>query len=753
MLLHLSRLICRFPRSVTLAAVLLIAVSAMYGRDAMQHLSLAPGWEVPGSGSALAQEMLRERLGKDDTPVLLLFRAKPDAAHPLPADVDAPPFRDAVEAVLARVGRLPEVGAVESYYGSAEGRMRSHDGTITYALVRLARGEDEGLGAFQRLRGVLHSDVLRVEVGGELAVYADMRASLEQDVWRAELLSFLLLAPLLVWVFGSLAAAALPLVIGASTVLVSTALLKWAGQYLEISAYAANVVSMLGLGLAIDYGLFVVSRFREELAKGSAEPVTTTLLTAGRTVLFSGLTVAASQLCLLLLPQRFFHDMGLAGSLAIGVAMLTSILLLPALLALLGPRVNRWTLPPLAARLERRHAGGRWIAFSQFVMRHARGVLAASLVLLVVLGLPVGHMALGPADSRALPADAESRRVQLTLEQAFPEVDFSPLVLTVTTRGDAHGEAGMAALYALDRQIQGLPGVTRVTGLASLDPSLTLEDYLLLYRHPEQFPMAGPALQAFARGPDTLMYVHYASPPSDPATRALVAQIRALPLPDGIEALQVGGWPAYHVDYIASLAEGVPWVALAIVAVIFVLLFLMLGSVVLPIKAILANLLSLSATLGGLVLIFQDGHLAGLLDFTPQGQLEGTVLVLICATAFGLSIDYEVFLLSRLKENCPGSGDRARAIAVGMQRSAPIITGAALLIGVVLLTFASVDVVFMKAMALGLLISVAVDVTLVRLLLVPALLRLLGPWIWWAPRPLVLLYEHCNPEERHKRRS
>ncbi len=748
MFLSLGRLICRAPWLFVALAVVLVGFSAHYGSDAIRWLSPAPGWEVPDSDSAGARQVLRERFGREDTPIILLFRSSP--GHP--PSVDAPDFRAAVDEVLATLTRNPDVRSVESYYDSADRRMRSVSGDMTFALAWVARGQDEGVGAFRRLRAQLQSERLDIQLGGELATYVDMREALEQDVPRVELISFLLLAPMLVWVFGSLVAATLPLVIGLCTVVVSTALLKWFGLHAEVSVYATHVVSMLGLGLAIDYGLFIVSRYREELARGNREAALATLMTAGRTVAFSGLTVAAGVLSLFLLPQRFFHNMGLAGSLAVSVAMLTAILLLPALLALLGPHINRLALPALVRRQARRESRRRWYLFSRFVMGRALAVLVVTLLLLGVLGLPLGHMQLGPADSKSLPMGTESRRVQETIDRSFPDANLVPLVLTVRTRGEAHLDPGITALHRLSHQIQALPGVSRVVGLATLDEGLSLADYRLLYQHPADLPLAGAALAQLARGDHALMFVHYSPPPNSEAARDLARSIRALPRPPGIAELHVGGFLADQVDYMDSLRSGVPWVIVTIVGIIFVLLFLMLGSVVLPLKAVLTNLLSLSATFGGLVWVFQDGNLSWLLGFTPQGQMDGTVLVLIFATAFGLSIDYEVFLLSRVKEGCLATGDNLEAVATGIQKSGPIITSAALLIGLVLATFSTVDAVFMKATAVGLLISVVVDATIVRMLLVPATLRLLGGWNWWAPRPLMIIYEHLNPDERRKSR-
>ncbi len=745
MFVFLGRLTCRHPRLIVLLGLLLVLLGAFYSKDVMQRLTLAPGWDVPGSGSAESVRLLREQLGRDETPVIMLFRPRSDAL----GDADSPAYRGAVEAVTAQIASNPEVKSVVSYHSGGDVRLRSKDGRLSYAVVQLERAADEGIAAFERLRGQIHSDELEVMLGGELATYVDIRAQLARDIWHAEIASFFALSLLLVWVFGSAVAAMLPLIVGIVTIVLSVAMLKTFTMVIDISVYAANVVSMLGLGLAIDYALFIVSRFREELAAGHAvdKSLMITMRTAGRTVVFSGLTVAASLFCLHILPQRFFQNMGLAGGISVAAAMITAVVLLPALLALLGRNVNRLSLPSLARRAEQQMEGGRWYRYSHFVMRHAWGVLFVTLGLLLAMGLPVLHMQIGPADSKSLPVTAESRQVQEILSQRFSHSDMGPLLLTIQTQGAAHSPAALAGLDTLVRQLRTLPGIAKISGLTSVDPNLNLKDYQLLYEFPDQFPLAKETLDGYAKGDFTLMHVEYSLPPSSEAARELVKRIRSLPMPAGIKQIQVGGFPAFHLDYLHSLREWVPWTIAAIVGVIFVLLFFMLGSVLIPLKAVITNLLSLSATFGALVWVFQDGNFAQWLNFTPQGSMDGTILVLIFAAAFGLSIDYEVFLLSRIKEMCQTTGDNMRSVAVGIQRSGPIITSAALLIGIVLGAFAMGEVVFMKAMGLGLLLSVLVDATLVRMLLVPASLRLLGSLNWWAPKPLMMLYRRFNLSE------
>ncbi len=730
---------------IVLLGALLVLLGTIYSLDVMQRLTLAPGWDVPGSGSAESVRLLRDKLKRDETPVILLFRPRSDQI----GDVESPVYRAAVESVIAGISRNPEVISVVSYHTTGDTKLRSKDKRLSYAVVELLRGSDEGIAAFDRLRDQVRSEKLEILLGGELATYVDIREQLARDILHAELASFAALAVLLIWVFGSAVAAMLPLVVGGVTIALSMTLLKGFTQIIDVSVYAANVVSMLGLGLAIDYALFIVSRFREELAGGREvlQALRITLRTAGRTVLYSGMTVAASLLCLLMLPQRFFQNMGLAGSISVASAMLTAVILLPALLALLGHRVNRLALPVHKRRAAYQEEGGRWYRFSHFVMRRAWLVLIATLLLLVTMGLPVLKMDIGPADSRSLPVTAESRQVQEILDHQFPHAGLSPLVLAIQTKGPAQAPGSLAGLDRLTKAILAVPGVTQVKGLVSVDPNLGLKDYQLLYEYPDQFPFATETLAAYAKDDYTLFYVDYTPPPVSVEARELVQRIRDIPLPDGIVQVQVGGFPAFHLDYLESLGYWVPWTIAAIVCVIFVLLFFMLGSVLIPLKAVLTNLLSLSATFGALVWVFQYGNLAQWLDFTPQGSMDGTILVLIFAAAFGLSIDYEVFLLSRIKEMSETTGDNMKAVAAGIQRSGPIITSAALLIGIVLGAFAMGEVVFMKAMGLGLLLSVLVDATLVRMLLVPASLRLLGRLNWWAPKPLLTLYQRFNLNE------
>jgi trehalose monomycolate/heme transporter len=484
--------------------------------------------------------------------------------------------------------------------------------------------------------------------------------------------------------------------------------------------------------------------------------------TAGRTVIFSGLTVALSLLGLLVFPFMFLRSMGLGAAAAVLVAMLTSITLLPAILALLGPRINALSLTRLfrrrqsairnrvpAAAGESAIDQGFWSRTARFVMRRPGLVLIATLIPLLLAGSPFLRAQFAIPDYRSLPMGAESRIVSETLVRDFPRNETTPIEIVVRANGAATDPANIAALYDYTRQLATVPGVRRVDSLVTLDPNLDRAAYQALYT-PAGLAAQPGAAQAAARlagGEYTLVTVLYDADPLSDAAQRLVADLRAVPPPVGLTA-QVGGVPAQLVDFLASLGGAIPGALALIAVVIFALLFLMLGSIVVPLKAMLLNVLSLSASFGALVWVFQDGNLAGLLRFTPTGALDGTQPVLIFAIAFGLSMDYEVFLLSRIKEAYDRTGDMVDAVATGVQRTGAIITSAALLLFVVIAAFASGEITFIKQIGVGLGLAIIIDATVVRMFLVPATMRLMGDYNWWAPRPLAALYHRLGLAER-----
>lgn len=744
MFASLGRFAYRRRWLVLVAGVLFLVASGVYGTTLFGQLK-SGGFYDPAADSTKVMNALHDQLGRDQASLLVLFEAKNGET------VDSPAFQKAVEATLAKVQGKEGVGTVLSYYTTRSAQLLSNDKHSTYAVVGMTGDEEAQAKNIKVLRPLLTSDTLEVRLSGLPAIYEEMNEQVSKDLETAETASFPILAVLLILIFGSLVAASLPLVIGVVAILGSFLILRIIANFTDISIFAINIITILGLGLAIDYSLFMVSRFREELPKHNGDvqaALVKTMQTAGRTVMFSGLTVVISLLSLLVFPQMFLKSMGMGGSAAVLVAMLSALTILPAILALAGNRVNSLSVWSLFRRRSVVKTGpvvaskpGFWYRNSQFVMRHPVSVLIVTLVVLVWLGLPFLRVNFMPTDVRSLPVGAESRIVLEILDTEFPANESSPIQILVQTKGNATDGANLSALYDYTRQIKALPGVRRVDSLVNLDPQLTGKElqkaeYLQFYAGA---PQAGAIAANFSKANLSLVTVLYDGNPESTANQELVRSLRNMTPPAGLTPL-VGGTTALAVDLLQSLAGSIPLAFAIIVTVIFVLLFLMLGSVVIPIKAILLNILSLSVSFGAMVWVFQDGNLANLLNFSSTGGLDASQPVLIFAIAFGLSMDYEVFLLSRIKENYNRNKNTTLAVATGVQHTGRIITSAALLLVVVIGSFMTGQVLFIKQIGLGLALAVAVDATLVRMLLVPTTMRLLGKYTWWAPAPLVALY-------------
>jgi len=736
-------------RARWLALPLSLAVvlgAALYGFGVFGTLT-SGGFEDPNSQSAHARALLDQQLGGSTADIVILLRSDTLSATD-------PEFASAATQLLGMLQAQPGVASVTSSYSTQSPRLLSRDGHETFAAVQLAATDRQAKERdYKTLKPLMTSPTLQVSVGGDLAVNDAVNAQVSADLERAEIISFPVLAVLLVIVFAGLVAAGLPLVIGGVAILGAFAALRLLTGVTLISIFAVNVVTVLGLGLAIDYALFIVTRFREELdvsAGDTRRALERTLATAGRTVLFSGLTVSVSLLGLLLFPEGFLRSMGLGAISAVLVAMLAALILLPALLAILGRRVNSLSVQSLfrrsGAARQNRETHGVWYRLSQFVMRWPVPVAVAGLAVLVTLGAPFLHASFSTPDVRVLPVNQEARVVSDRLAQDFAQQGASSIVVAIRTPGDALSSENLARLDGYVSQIEAMPDVIAVQSLVSVDPSLTLADYQHLYAQPERNPQIAAVAAQLAHGAGTKVDVELSSAEFSGATEDAVRQIRALHAPDGFQAL-VGGETAYQMDLFSNLRATLPYALAVIALAIFVLLFLMTGSVVMPIKAILLNTLSLTATFGALVWIFQDGNLTQALGFQSNGSIDGTQTILIFALAFGLSMDYEVFLLSRIKERFDATGDNRAAVASGLQRTGWLISSAALLLAVVLVAMSTSKIVFIEQIGVGLAIAVIIDATLVRSLLVPATMRLLGQWNWWAPAPLRAIWRRIGLSE------
>ena len=619
-----------------------------------------------------------------------------------------------VEALERSVERRPDVKSVTGYYDTRSPAFVSRDGDSTYFVVALVPTEDK---EWQEAGAAIAEQLSArpgVVVGGAAVAQEQVNKQVEEDLKMAELLAFPLLFLLSLLFFRSLVASVLPLMIGGLAIVGTFLILRLASEFGSISIFALNLTTALGLGLAIDYSLFIVSRYREEIAKTGPGLVAMrrVLATSGRTVFFSSLTVAAALASLLVFPQRFLYSMGLGGALVALFAALISLTVLPAVLTMLGTRVNAGAPKFLQRRAEadaRPDHHGFWYRLSRFVMRRPLPIATLSALFLIVLGLPFLGIKFNTVDPTVLPESASARQAYDTVSTEFPPYRETPIWV------DVEGGGPKAAAVVAAR-------VERVPGVADVLPPQPL------------------------RGDVTALQVISANPFVSGASQETVKEIRAIQPPPGTTAL-VGGATADFIDFQGSLADHLP-IALAIVIVAtLVILFLMTGSVVLPIKSLIMNFLNLSAVFGLLVLIFQDGRLEGFLDYSSPGAIEQTMPILLFAVAFGLSTDYAVFLLSRIKEARDAGASESECVAIGLERTGRIVTAAALLFAVAMGAFATSQIIFIKENGVGTALAVLIDASIIRALLVPSLMELLGKWNWWAPAPLRRLHERFGISE------
>jgi RND superfamily putative drug exporter len=695
----LTRLASQRPKRVVAVAVLVSVIAAIAGSSVADRLDPYAA-DDPSTESVRADALL-ERAGVGaGVDVVALVET--------PRGADSPAGRTRVHQVARELRADPDVGRVVTFEQAGRGLV-ARDGRSTYLAASLRAGADEN-AAGERLIERL-GDEPGLKLGGFAVASPQVNEQVSEDLARAELLAFPLLFLLSFLFFRSVVAAVLPLLVGGMAIVLTMLGLRLGSEFGSISVFALNVTTGLGLGLAIDYSLFMVSRYREELAKvgPGTEAIRRTLATAGRTVLFSSLTVAVAMGSLLLFPQRFLYSMGIGGMMVAVLAGGVALLVLPAVLAVLGPRVNALAPRRLqrAAEADARPArSGVWYRVSHAIMRRPGRIAISAAALLIALGIPFLGIKLTAVDASVLPESSGARQVDDALKSDFDVRRTTPITLVART----------APGPELDRYLDGVraqPGVLEVA----------------------------PPRRA---GERTLVDAVSRDPGMSDASQRTVRDVRGLDPP--FEVLS-RGQTASLVDLKQSLVDHLPGALAILAGTTTVVLFLMTGSVLLPIKALLMNLLTMSATFGVLVLVFQDGRLEGLLDYTSQGALEATQPIFLFAVAFGLSTDYGVFLLSRIKEARDSGIRNDEAVAVGLERTGRIVTAAALLFSVAMAAFATSQIVFIKELGLGTAVAVLIDATIIRALLVPSLMKLLGEWNWWAPRPLARLHARFGLRE------
>ena len=698
--------------------LLLILVAGAVGGNVAQVLS-SGGFDDPGAESTAADKALDSVFSSGNPNLVLLVTAKSGSVD----DREAAAFGAQLTEQLANEEGVEQ--AVSYWTLGSPPPLKSVEGDQALVLARVAGTQDEILEKTEALTPDyrISNDVAKVDVGGQSAVFVEVGETIEGDLARAEAISFPVTLILLVLVFGSVVAAGLPLGIGIVSVLGTFLILRILASMTEVSIYALNLTTAMGLGLAIDYSLFIVSRYREEMRKGLTpnDAVVRSVETAGRTVIFSAVTVAVSLAALFVFPLPFLRSFAYAGVAVVAMAALGSVVFLPAVLAALGTRVDKWALWKRASVPE---GEGFWHRLASFVMRRPIVTASAVLVLVGILGAPFFGVKFGLPDDRVLPPDAVSRTVQDEIRANFNSRESDTIPVVALGTGPADSRAQDISAYAAElSQVENVSRVDALTG-SYIDGEIVVE--------PNESSMR------FANEDATWLSVVPEVEPVSQAAEDLVHDVRSVEAPFDV---MVGGPSAQLVDSKESIFGRMPLAAAIIGVTTFIVLFLMFGSLLVPLKAVVLNMLSLSATFGAMVFLFQEGNFADLLNITPTGFLDTTTPILMFCVAFGLSMDYEVFLLSRIKEEHDRTGLNEHSVAMGLEKTGRIVTAAAALLAVVFIAFATSGITFIKMFGIGLALAVIMDATLIRGVLVPAFMRLAGEANWWAPAPLRRLYD------------
>jgi uncharacterized membrane protein YdfJ with MMPL/SSD domain len=697
MLSRLATFLHRHGRRVLIVAAVGAVIAGVFGAGVSSHLS-PYGANDPATQSVQATDRFQAAAGRQIDPGVIALVSS--------ANVRSAAARQRVTQVEAELRGAPDVQSV--YPGQV-----SRDGRSTYVVAYFKPLSDKRLSDDAKLIESRFASQRDVRLGGGAIANAQVNSRVSHDLAHGELLAFPLIFLLSLLFFRSLVAALLPPMLGGLAILGTFLALRIISTFADLSVFALNLTTGIGLGLAIDYSLFMVSRYREESARDGfgLGALRRTLRTAGRTVLFSSITVAAAVASLTVFPQRFLYSMGIAGAIVSLLAAALALTVLPALLAVLGPRINALSperLRRAAERDARPARSGAWYRLSQFVTRRPARIAIASAAVLIALGIPFAQIKFISVDARVLPASSSARYVQDALDSRFPPHRTTPLEVVVGA------PARSPQVSALAARIARLPDVSAVAPPQPAGTALSL-----LQVAPQQDPLSS-------------------------ATKRLVHDVRAIHTPF---YLGVAGQTAAYLDLEHSLGVHLPAVLAIVIASTLIVLFLMTGSVVLPLKAVVMNALSLSAMFGILVLIFQDGNLQGPLGYHSLGALDATQPILLFAIGFGLATDYGVFLLARIKEARDSGAPDADAIALGLERTGRIVTAAALLFAVAVGAFATSEIVFIKELGIGAALAVLIDSSIIRALLVPSLMGLLGSANWWAPRPMRSLHQRIGLRE------
>ncbi|MFL5679075.1 MAG: MMPL family transporter [Chloroflexota bacterium] len=757
----------RFRRIVAIIAVVLGVASLAFASQASGELS-SGGWLDKSAQSSTVADRLADEFGAGRSSLIALFRARDGA------DATSPSFQAGIGSALADVRSDPRVSGVVGFAETGDRRFVSTDGKAAYSVIQLTLSNEDSVNAVDELRAKIHPPAgLTYQLTGYGPVTQDSARQSELDLERAETVSLPIAAVILILVFASLLAAGMPLLVAGLAIPSSLGIIWFVAQQVEMSVFVLNIATMLGLALAIDYSLFIVSRFREELRRGRSvgDAVERSIATSGKAVAFSGLAVAIGLSGLLVFTAPALRSIGLAGSIVVFCSVFYALTFLPAILGMLGHRVNALSLQALFARVRGREATGsqrpsRWEAIARGVMRRPILVLVPTLLLLLAAGTPFLRLQQGVPGAEIYPAGLESRDAYVALQTEFPRGETTPIVVLADVHGSPTDAANVSAIAGLASRIDAIDGVDRVEGPFTItDPAtgstMAPDAVARLYatrrdQLPPELATALDRLKAtYIHGSTVRLDAISPIDPAKPAATDIIPVIRGLDAGNGITT-EVGGSAALAHDFLVAQADRAPWgVGIPLLASALIL-FLLFGSVAIPIKAVFMTLLSITASFGALVWVFQEGHFADALNFQPLGYTIAGNPIIMFSVLFGLSMDYEVLLLSRIQEAYRRTGDNTASVAEGLSRTAGIITGAALIMISVFGAFALADVITIKSIGVGMAIAVFIDATIIRVLLVPATMRLLGGANWWAPGFLARLvdrlgFSHAEDEDDTER--
>jgi putative drug exporter of the RND superfamily len=723
---------------VIAAWAVLLAVMGTFASGLQDRLG-SGGFEVPGSQSLAVQRDLEQRFANQFPTTALV------TVHDGARAVDEPAYRAVVQGIAARVGAVPDVGGVESFISTGSSAFVSPDRRTTYLVVGLSGSQNTQLDTAPEVAEAARRDVpagVEVQTGGSAAFYERLNEISRHDLEQAERVSFPITLLVLLLAFTSLVAAGLPLMLALVSLGVTLGALYFLAGVTDMNVYVTNTASIVGIGVGIDYALFVVTRFREELGRGRsvAQAVPITLATSGRAVALSGATVIVALAGMFLVDIQAFRSMAIGSMSVVAVAVLAAITLLPAVLSLVGGWVNRLRIPALHPRAA--VGQGFWHRWAVGIMRRPWAFTAAALVVLIALAVPFAAIRLGQPGAAILPADESPRLATERLAAEFGAGVTGPMEIVVDTPGGAGSRANLERVDRLTRAVQADQAAVGVQSLTAVLPRADLDTYAKLYAGglngvDSKLAPAVAGLANWSRGADLArITVVPRDPPESEAAEGLVDRVRDRYVPAAGLAGQarVSGATALNLDLAREISGQLPVVVLAVLALSFVLLAMAFRSLVLPLQAIAMNLLSVGAAYGLIVAVFQWGWGERLLGFTSEGHIEVFVPLFLFSILFGLSMDYEVFLLSRIREEYLRSGDNELAVARGLESTARTITSAALVMVTVFAAFAAGRLVPFKEMGLGLAAAVLIDATLVRTILVPAVMRLVGRRNWWMPR-------------------